>query len=301
MQVYRSKSTCSGCFAENIEGLTGDRVLLVDVTTEATYSGISDYCSPSNGPDAREYNALVKQNMQNAVHLAQYFPDPLLGVFNYTVEDSAGTYCNYNSDWDGCYVNGVIDRTSITLNYGQCSKDFIGSTTGLLYNVANVTLSGSTYYVILINSGGTDTIFTQFQDGNNRQFSTNPGGCAKDQVSTARTSHADSTKGTMIATVFTTTTSTTTELPTTTVNSTTAITNLSESSSSGSNTGAIVGAVLSILLTEKVKGRYQESSMVVDNLSPRDKMKEAFLEDTEPLPQNLLHRLARRGIGLHRL
>lgn len=65
--------------------------------------------------------------MQNAVHLAQYFPDPLLGVFNYTVEDSAGTYCNYNSDWDGCYVNGVIDRTSITLNYGQCSKNFIGS------------------------------------------------------------------------------------------------------------------------------------------------------------------------------
>lgn len=65
--------------------------------------------------------------MQNAVHLAQYFPDPLLGVFNYTVEDSAGTYCNYNSDWDGCYVNGVIDRTSITLNYGQCSKDFMGS------------------------------------------------------------------------------------------------------------------------------------------------------------------------------
>lgn len=36
---------------------------------------------------------------------------------------------------------------------------------------------------------------------------------------------------------------------------------------------------------KKSKGRYQESSMVVDNLSPRDKMKEAFLEDTEPLPQ----------------
>ncbi|CAC5370149.1 unnamed protein product [Mytilus coruscus] len=336
--TYLTDNSYSYYIQSDIEGLTGNRVLLVDVNTEAAYSGISDYCNPTNGPDTGEYNVLVKQSMQNAVHQAQYFPDPLLGVFNYTIEDSAGTYCEYNSNWDGCYVNGVIDRTSITLNYIQCSKNFMGSSTGVLYNVANVTLSGSTYYVIMINSEGTDTIFTCVaisQNGNNRYFSTNPGGCAKDQKSTARTSHADSTNGTMIATVFTTTTSTTTESPTTTVNSTGAITNASENSSSGSNTGAIVGAVLSILLLiaiiiiayliyqkyfkkrtpqnqhrkpikdhavdikqplpeesdfslsepKKSKGQYPESSMVVDNLSPRDNMKDAFLEDTEPLPQ----------------
>lgn len=65
--------------------------------------------------------------MQQSVHLEQYFPDPLLGVFSYTVNDGSSTSCGTGSVWDGCYVNGDIDRTTAVLNYTTCATTVMGS------------------------------------------------------------------------------------------------------------------------------------------------------------------------------
>ncbi|CAC5380224.1 unnamed protein product [Mytilus coruscus] len=252
---YSSLTTNSYSYyvRSNVEDFTGKRVFLLDQLQDPSYTSTAQYCNHTNGPDTREYNVLVKQDMQQSVHLQQYFPDPLLGVFSYTVNDGTSTSCaGTGSVWDGCYVNGGIDRTTAVLNYTQCATLVMGSTSGVFYNVANVTESGSTYYTILINSDGTDPIFTCIavsQSGSTRSISTNPGGCAANQVPTSRTSHADSVLIALTEYVFTTTTSTTTMMPTTS-NNDSSNTNPStgESSSGGSNTAAVVGAVLSILL-----------------------------------------------------
>ncbi|VDI73548.1 Hypothetical predicted protein [Mytilus galloprovincialis] len=245
----------------DIEQFNGERVYLVD-TSSANNNSVEAYCSPDNGrsgPDIREYHVFVKENTQNSVHQNQYFPDPLLGVFSYTVNDGSNTFCGAESVWDGCYdTSNSIDRTTVILNYTQCSTTLMGAVGGKLYNVANVTESGSTYYVILINADGVDPIFTCLavsQSGNTRYISTNPGGCAWNQTSTSRTGNADSVLITMTAyetCLFTTTTSTTTTTTTTPAPTTTGVTleadTKASENSDGSNTGVIVGVVLSLLL-----------------------------------------------------
>lgn len=65
---------------------------------------------------------------QNSVHQNQYFPDPLLGVFSYTVNDGSNTFCGAESVWDGCYdTSNSIDRTTVILNYTQCSTTLMGA------------------------------------------------------------------------------------------------------------------------------------------------------------------------------
>ena len=45
------------------EGSLGNRrVFLVDVSTYDGYTSIDEPCSPTNGPDNREYNVLVKES-----------------------------------------------------------------------------------------------------------------------------------------------------------------------------------------------------------------------------------------------
>ena len=44
------------------KSLENRRVLLVDVSTYEGYTSIDKFCSPTNGPDDREYNVLVKES-----------------------------------------------------------------------------------------------------------------------------------------------------------------------------------------------------------------------------------------------
>jgi hypothetical protein len=64
--------------------------------------------------------------MQNGIHVKD-FPDPLLGVFYYTVDDGSNTNCGAGSVWDGCFVDDMIDRTTVKVNYTQCSTTLFGS------------------------------------------------------------------------------------------------------------------------------------------------------------------------------
>lgn len=159
------------------------RITMIEETASASAT-ISSTCSPTSGPSTEEFHVLVKENQQ--ANVKQWFPDALLGVYEYSVTDSSTTTCGTGSVWDGC-----TNRTTVNFNYTQCSTTMFDSTTGELYATYYVT-SGSTNYVILLNGdSSTSTRFTCLAVSGT-DVSSNPGSCEAGQTATSRTSDANS-------------------------------------------------------------------------------------------------------------